>query len=198
MRPDRRRARRGFTFVELLIALTIFSIVAVSVYSVFRAGIRLWKANDEAYGSRRAARFFFDTLSSDLRNSFIYPGVDVTAGADTISFMTIETVGSASGGPSSRIALVRYKIDAGSRRVTRVSAGAEELFEAANAEPSEFTFGEGEAGFSYCFVSKTELAAYEWRDAWTAKDRMPRGVRVRFGRFDRWISVPIGELGSGD
>ena len=32
----------GFTFIELIIAVTIFAIVAVSIYSTFNAGIRVW------------------------------------------------------------------------------------------------------------------------------------------------------------
>ena len=36
-----RKNRSAFTFIELLIAVTIFCIIAVSVYSVFNAGIRV-------------------------------------------------------------------------------------------------------------------------------------------------------------
>ena len=31
----------GFTFIELIVAVTIFAIIAVSIYSTFNAGIRV-------------------------------------------------------------------------------------------------------------------------------------------------------------
>jgi len=191
-------SRRGFTFVELLIALTIFSIIAVSVYSVFRVGVKLWRSNSAAFDSSRAARYFFDTAASDMRNAFIYPGMDIAGTSDSFSFMTLVTVGVVDSSPHVEIARVSYIFDKEAGVVRRKVAGREEGFDETYAKTTEFPSVEGRFNFSYCYKPKSGEVAYEWRDSWGVKDKMPRGVRIRSGEFDKWIFIPMGELGTGD
>lgn len=61
------RTLKGFTFLELLIAVTIFSIVAVAVYSSFNVGIRAWRKTEESYKVRQETRHALDKLGRDLR-----------------------------------------------------------------------------------------------------------------------------------
>ena len=42
MTKEKRESLTGFTFIELIIAVTIFAIIAVSIYSTFNAGISVW------------------------------------------------------------------------------------------------------------------------------------------------------------
>jgi prepilin-type N-terminal cleavage/methylation domain-containing protein len=195
---SKRLSSRGFTFVELLIALAIFSIIAVSVYSVFRAGVRLWKSNNAAFDSNRAARYFFDTAASDMRNAFVYPGMDIVGTPDGFSFMALVTAGAANSSPGVEIARVSYIFDKDAGVVRRMVAGKEEGFDQAYSRISEFQLGEGQFSFSYCYRPKAEGAPYEWRGYWNAKDKMPRGVRIRSGEFDKWIFIPMGESGTGE
>ncbi len=58
---------QGFTFLELLIAVTIFSIVAVAIYSSFNVGIRAWRKTEESYKVRQEARHALDTIGRELR-----------------------------------------------------------------------------------------------------------------------------------
>ena len=193
-----RRSSRGFTLVELLIALTIFSIIAVSVYSVFRAGIKLWKGNNAAFDADRTARLFFDTAASDMRNAFIYPGMDITGASDSFSFTALVTVGAADSSPHVEIARVSYIFDKEAGVIRRKVAGKEEGFDVIYAKTAEFPSGEGQVSFSYCYKPKSGVGPYEWKGVWALKDKLPRGVRIRFGELDKWIFIPIGELGTGD
>ncbi|MDO8535444.1 MAG: prepilin-type N-terminal cleavage/methylation domain-containing protein, partial [Candidatus Omnitrophota bacterium] len=73
--------KKGFTFIELIVAITIFSIMAVSIYSVFRAGVRLWYRTNPLIQANQSTRYFFNTLSADLKNSVSYN--DVSRGLKT-------------------------------------------------------------------------------------------------------------------
>lgn len=66
----RKRTTTGFTLLEILVAMTVFSLVVLAAYAVFNAAIR-----SERMGLREAeklsrARFVFDSLERDLNNIF--------------------------------------------------------------------------------------------------------------------------------
>ena len=75
MRPicGMRKIRAGFTLLELLVAVTIFSIVAVALYSSFYAGIRILRRTQEAIKLHQNLRLVTEELSLDLRNSLLAP-----------------------------------------------------------------------------------------------------------------------------
>ena len=58
----------GFTLVEMLVALTVFSIMALSVSAVFRSGVRTWRAGNEWSEENQAARSLLsrDTLEKSV------------------------------------------------------------------------------------------------------------------------------------
>lgn len=69
------------TLVELFLALSIFSVVAVSLYTVFFAGLTLHKKSVTLGDFSSGAQQVLDTLSLDLENMVLYrhPGTAQTA-----------------------------------------------------------------------------------------------------------------------
>lgn len=59
---------KAFTLIEVLLGLTIFSIIALSLYSTFNIGMLLNRRSDEGNVIFREARWSFDRLSNDLQN----------------------------------------------------------------------------------------------------------------------------------
>ncbi len=67
-RWSRRTGRAGFTFIELLLALGIFSVIALCLYSTFASGLRL---NERAGGTDRVGReiqWTMERMARDLEN----------------------------------------------------------------------------------------------------------------------------------
>jgi prepilin-type N-terminal cleavage/methylation domain-containing protein len=60
--------RRGFTFVELLLAISIFSIIAVVVYSAFSMGINAWRKMDGLLEGYQQIRLVTERMAWELRN----------------------------------------------------------------------------------------------------------------------------------
>lgn len=211
----------GFTFIELIIAITIFSIIAVSIYSVFRAGVRLWSRTNPIIQANQSTRYFFNTISTDLKNSVSYNAISQgpkTFGSSEegsanfegeeqkISFMTLVDVSAGSALPHTELARVIYSFDKSKKTVKRAVATKAEGLSEPLAKVADILndIDDKDFGFEYCYkvaFSPTEYD-YEWKDTWSDEDRdkgkIPRGVKVKAGVYDKTIFIPTGRLGGKD
>jgi len=217
-RPFAPRNDGGFTFIELIIAVTIFAIIAVSIYSTFNAGIRIWLKTSPMIEANQALRVFFGTISLDLKNAVAYhsaaqvltkPGfgqdyegnINFEGKPDRFSFITIISVSDPDTGSSEEPARVTYIYDKGKKVIKRLVATKREGLDEARAKSFEMLSGveEKDFGFEYCYKSMTSNTdyEYEWKDSWGEKNvlKIPRGVRVRALGFRKTIFIPAGTLG---
>lgn len=68
--------KRGFTLIEILVALTVLVTVVTVVYSSFGAGVRAYRAQEARNYFRQNARQAWRGLSRDLRCSFALSASD--------------------------------------------------------------------------------------------------------------------------
>ncbi|MDO8535926.1 MAG: prepilin-type N-terminal cleavage/methylation domain-containing protein [Candidatus Omnitrophota bacterium] len=213
--------KKGFTFIELIIAVTIFSIIAVSIYSVFRAGVRLWSRTNPLIQANQSTRYFFNTISKDLKNSVSYnavsPGVKTFGSSDEkkanfegdeqrISFMTLVDVSGPTSPPHTELARVVYSFDRSKNVVKRAVATKAEGLSEDHAKYANIlnNIDDKDFGFEYCYkvVSSPKEYEYEWKDTWSDEDKdkgkIPRGVRVKAGAYSKTIFIPTGRLGGKD
>ena len=216
---------RGFTFIELIIAVAIFAVIAVSIYSTFNAGIRMWMKTSPMIEADQSLRIFFNTASLDLKNSVAYypkPAGSASSFAptsfasfgteepmnfegeqDRISFMTVMNVSSSDGSMRGEITRVAYVYDKANKAVKRLLATKREGFDETKAAAVEMlsNVDEKDFGFKYCYKSSTSSVSdyeYEWYDTWEGeknKRKIPRGVKIRAGEFTQTVFIPAGELG---
>ena len=66
------KPRRAFTLVELLLALSIFSMVALCVYGTFWAGVRINQRSEGESAAYHQMRLALDLMSVDLENAVPY------------------------------------------------------------------------------------------------------------------------------
>ena len=215
----------GFTFIELIVAVTIFAIIAVSIYSTFNAGVRMWLKTSPMIEADQGMRIFFNTASLDLKNSVAYYPKPVSATStfaptafssygveeplnfegeqDRISFMTVINVSDPDGRIRGEIARVAYIYDKTNKCVKRLVATKREGFDDAKAIAVEMIrpIDGKDFGFQYCYKSATSSAndyEYEWTDTWEGeknKQKIPRGVKIKAGEFTGTVFIPTGELG---
>jgi len=62
----------GFTLVELLLALSIFSVIALSLYGTFATGINLTKRSEKTDEVYRQVRWTLEKISAELENMVNY------------------------------------------------------------------------------------------------------------------------------
>jgi prepilin-type N-terminal cleavage/methylation domain-containing protein len=110
-------ARRGFTLVEVLLAVTILGLVVTAVYSTWSAALMAWRRGSDASEVFQRQRIVMDALT-ELAQSVVYFGASPSLYAvsgrskpgwgDTVSFVTASDV----------LLPPSEAIDAGMRRVT--------------------------------------------------------------------------------
>ncbi|MFH0771647.1 MAG: prepilin-type N-terminal cleavage/methylation domain-containing protein [Candidatus Omnitrophota bacterium] len=76
----------GFTLIELIIAVTVFSVVILTVYLSFGVGIRAWREAEGSYKLRQQARQSLDIIGRELRNAVNFAPIQFEGGKDWIRF----------------------------------------------------------------------------------------------------------------
>ena len=84
---------KGFTLIEVLMALLIFSIIALTLYSTFSTAILAWRRAKDVNRVYREAKLSLDLISTSLKNAEFfdfsrnYPDLKLFNGeVDKISF----------------------------------------------------------------------------------------------------------------
>ncbi len=202
----------GFTFVELLIAVSIFAIVALALYSTFFAGISVWKRSGEGGNITQAVRFIFDDMARDLRNSVYLTGEEEsvftsTCTSEEITFFSVEPSSLGETMAQREFVKVSYTYDKDEKQVIRRRADKEVGFKVEEAEKEILLNAVEEFTIEYCYDTGDDDDPYEWKDEWEDEERrLPKGVRITSelggaGRgeepvsFKRIMHVPLGVLG---
>jgi len=66
MKPPRNPAARGFTLMELLVSMTLMSILALAVFFGFRIGFNAWNKSENAMEKTRRVHIALDLLSRQI------------------------------------------------------------------------------------------------------------------------------------
>jgi len=97
-------SERGFSVIELLIALAISGIVTAGLYGVAISSSRHYLAQNGVIGMQTDGRTAMEFMVRDLRQAFGSPTLSTTVTTnDTISFNRVEDSGRASGGTTTTL-----------------------------------------------------------------------------------------------
>lgn len=196
-------ARAGFTFVELMLVVSIFSIVALAIYSTFDIGISAWKKAQEAQNLYQDIRLALDKMAADLENAVLYSEKEDFSNfegkQDLISFYSlVET--SQTIPAHHRLRKITYSLkDSGLLRLEQSFTDPEE--QAPEKDPEQIASGISSLEFSYAYTQEGE-PPYKWEDVWDNQQVIPKGVRVKLEletekklAFSRYVFIPTGVKG---
>ncbi|MFH1655811.1 MAG: prepilin-type N-terminal cleavage/methylation domain-containing protein [Candidatus Omnitrophota bacterium] len=197
----------GFTFIEILIALTIFAIVAVSLYSTFFSGTSVWKRSEDENRIYQEARWSLDTIAKELRNAIIldysksYPDFIIFEGnPDSISFFNATDEG---------IRKISYFLESDNfeillkRKEISLIDSLQSLEEETPTETFSSLVAEGGLQFSYAYAGAESEEGIEWQDVWQDPENLPKGVRIKLvlkdpsrpelkTTFNKTVFIPMG------
>jgi type II secretion system protein J len=192
--------RRGFTFLELLIAVTIFSIVAVAIYSSFNVGIRAWGKTEGSYKIRQEARHSLDTMGRELRCAVKLTLKD-PAGAEIDSFEGSSAKISFWRPTKEGVSKVTYLFDKEARALYYISQPYKEALAGAEGVKSLLASGVSDLKVKYAYLDGDDVV---WQDGWKDKDHgIPMGVKAALSydtdngqtvEFDDTVFVPTGVI----
>jgi general secretion pathway protein J len=190
MRPKRKRPRvrwhssAGFTLVELLVALLLFSLLSVALFGSIRAGTAAWsRATSQADESDHGI-IVQDLLRHLIENTYpLYLSdngksghVDFVGSDSSLSFLSVAPMALGNGGRS-RINLAVERHD---NRVDLLLESKPELAivndEVEKARKPLLT-GASAVTFSYFGKTPADRSA-AWHDDWAKRTELPRLIRI--------------------
>ena len=164
--------KNGFSLLELLIAMTIFVVVAVVLYSSFASGINVWRQAKSSFDTYQNARLSLEIIARDLRNSISYEGLEFSGEKDRVSFAGLINCAEPGEPEILKIGKISYYFEETEDAIVRqvMPIGAEEDRRQL-AEPVE------DLNFSY--FSKGEDNEYLWSDIWEIPGFRPLFVKIK-------------------
>lgn len=175
----------GFTLVELLVTLALFSLLAVLLFNNVRLGLQAWQ-----HGSAHAEDFEHGLASQDLLRRLIgniypmlvpdsgtEPRLDFDGTQEAISFLGSAPIVIGGGGR------FRFKVfvDRQRDRTDLVVSSAPELADPQDASMATKTAMLSDidrAEFAYLDAAAAQTGV-QWRDSWARRGALPSLVRVR-------------------
>ena len=172
--------RSGFTFIEIIVSITIFTVIIVSVYSVFYMGVKTWRRNQEER-SLQKIRMTFLKIEKELKRTFFFSMVPFNGTSKEVLFpLSISDLDS----DTEKLYVVTYAIDrdeyVGLEGLTR----EEEVF---SEDPGDFKEKKKnllplmkEIRFEYARTSGDSSKTFAWQDEWdgAVENSLPSGVRI--------------------
>jgi general secretion pathway protein J len=179
--------RRGFTLIEVLLALAILSILLTMVYGSFDQTSRLAGHVDAVSDRYRTARITLVKMTDEIMSSFYFPDKDSITyfrggegvsrhglDADTLAFST-RTRAVLPGQVASTLNAVEYLLQDDGNLV-HIETLNPLGFSAENTQ--RYPLAEGLSGFRLRYL---EAESGEWLDGWDAQGhggKLPRAVEV--------------------
>lgn len=184
----------GYTFVELLIALAVFSAMAVSFAVTLRQGLFSWKIQREDQRFRQETRVIMNQLARDLRNAIPSALGDFVGSEREIAFYKPE---------KDRIVRVTYRLSpvmSGNTTLHCLKQPIELGKGIGPIDQREITFpGKIQWNFAKTSTGGPDIG---WKPEWTRDLGFPSGLRVKFelclsdGRtravYQRLLDFPLG------
>ncbi len=193
---QRVNSRRGFTIIEMIVSMTIMSLVAMSIAYGFYIGTDAWKRGERETGETQKLRVLSGLFSQQLKSAYPYQ-MDIDdekvvffeGKSDSITFVTTLTDSSFGG-----FKWVRYSFENGTLLYKEGLLPDKELD--GNTEGKEKVVDTDLGSVEFSFYSADEE---EWSESWDFGEYLPGAVKIRISYFQPFtISIPAGLRESED
>ncbi len=190
------RKEQGFTLIELVVSLTIFSVISLAIYSSFAGGISVWRKAREFSAVYQTARLLLDDMATELKNAVKVSGTEFNGGPRSLSFITLRQ---GSHGASARRATQIVKVTFEVLRDPSASGYALFRRQASNLKVR----GEAElmvgslSSLEFQYTYKNSVGEIQpWAKVWKMNDELPLGVKITLNiggtQFTKMVFIPHG------
>ncbi len=189
-----KRFRRGFTLIEMLIALGILSTVTLAAAAALRTGVDAWRRTELTTRMTQEARRVLEELGRELRASATVPGKPWELEADRLAFDTVRIDGEDPG-----YFRMTYFIGKKDGPLEKIREGYRKDDEKAKA--AFHTESDAEILFLYPDYNPENPETTLWKAEWNSEGIIPPVIRVRLTLFEsdgtphnylRTLWVPVG------
>ncbi|MEI8011018.1 MAG: prepilin-type N-terminal cleavage/methylation domain-containing protein [Candidatus Omnitrophota bacterium] len=192
--------RSGFTFIEVMLVSVLFAVLSVSIFKCLSDGIKLsFRAKQMMSGEDSLV--LFDRMSSDLRNTFSFSGIDFSGDESSVTFPSIvwtppdHVSMRADEGLADQIGRIGYAYDPVNETVIRRQANYSQALSGSFGPDEVLCSGVKSFRLRYFYGASTESAARV-----EPSGGIPSGVEVEISVvapsgqkvFKRYVTVPVG------
>lgn len=193
-----RLRRFGFTFIELIIAVTMFSVLFLGLGAHLRGGIMVWRRVTATGELRQQQRVSVERMRRDFANAFIYDSREDAPttprfGPDAFSWTTVRVGSEYASGAMEHVRYWCGSIDGKTglwhtrQTVGEVEAGLEALAELLIPDCESMVM-------EFAYAPEIEGEPMQWSSTWEIAGGLPGLVAVTFNGKRNLFSVPAGTL----
>ncbi len=199
-----RNTRYAFTLIEILVSITIVSLVGMAVYSIFANGINAWRRGNENSNYERNVRLISEKFARELRNTSEFSNIAFEGTKDSIMFPALILSESISDNGETEsyyeVGRLAFFYDKTENALCKEEKTFPEAF-------SQEEIGEGKVliedvrklEFSYCYLDNA-TGKYKWKEDWKKEEQesIPQAVKIEMvlganeDDFEKTIFIPIG------
>jgi general secretion pathway protein J len=193
---QRLNSRKGFTIVEMIVAMTLMSVVALIIAYGFYLGTDAWKRGERETGETQKLRVLSGLFYQQLKSAYPYQMdmddekvVLFEGESDSITFVTTLTDSSFGG-----FKWVRYSFENGTLLYKEGLLPDKEWDEKTEGKEKVVDTDLGSVEFSFYSADEEE-----WNESWDFGEYLPVAVKIRISYFQPFtISIPAGLRESED
>lgn len=176
---------KAFTLIEMLLAMTIFSFIALGIATSFFSGVKLWSRAKTSDFWRNDVILSFEALSSKLRQSLNIPLIGFEGSPQEISFPALS---------GNTIVRISYYFDVGKKSLIRKEARLKDILEEKEEISKRSTLSLDEFSVQYLYINP-ETKKYEWKTSWKKEEGI--FIAVKFNGkahnelFQKTVFIPV-------
>ncbi len=191
-----KKREQGFTLLELLISLTILTMVTVIIGAGLRLAMNAWEKGDIETGETQKLRILSSMFSQQLKSVFPYmTEIDsekvIVFEGDKNSILFVTTTDDILYGG---LKWIRYDYKDKTLYYKEGLLPDKELIDNIEGDEEILDSEIGEVTFEY-FVAHAD----EWRDSWDFDDSLPDAVKIKISYFQPFqVYLPYGQRFKND
>jgi hypothetical protein len=197
--PHKNIYSRNLTLIELLVAVSLLTLVGMALFAVFSCGLRALVKAEAQPVSAGTTLLFLETMERDVRSAMTFEPLAFAGQGGGVGFPALveDAVGEKS---AWRPGFIRYRFDAEKRQLIREVFTFSQAVRKADGTGHKMILA-GVDGVAFRYAGNYAAENPAWDIAWNSVDSFPEKIRVEltFGSgsekrlLSRMISVPVGE-----
>lgn len=169
--------KRGFTLVELLIAVSIFALIVTTIYSTFNTGIKAWRRVTEDGILSKDARLSLEKMGKDLRNALRFSGLQFVGESTLVSIPGLISTSKEGNPLAPQIGRITYFLDETNSALQLRQQTYAEVLNAIDTQPKVLVSSVIGLCLRYCRYDE-KTGEYIWEESYNQSNKLPLEVKI--------------------